>query len=92
VLSKTTGKVLKFEPEKILQYTQLSTLSRLPDKLENYCVLEFKLSSVENKTNLIFTASNFPTESIYKHMVFYWNMTLEVIKQLSEGSKNQNFI
>src|SRR6266498_4554712 len=30
------GKVLQFEPEKILQYSHLSSLSRLPDKSENY--------------------------------------------------------
>jgi uncharacterized protein YndB with AHSA1/START domain len=30
------GAVLKFEPNKILEYTYLSSSSRLPDKLENY--------------------------------------------------------
>ncbi|PBQ32791.1 ATPase [Sphingobacteriaceae bacterium] len=85
VLSKTTGKVLAVESERLLRYTQLSSLSRLPDELPNHCILEFRLETIENKTRLIFTARNFPTESIYKHMVFYWNTTLEVIKQLAEG-------
>ena len=78
------GTVLQFEPEKILQYTHLSSLSRLPDKPENYTVLEFRLTPFNNQTKLVFTARNFPTESIYKHFAFYWNVTLEILKRMIE--------
>ena len=78
------GTVLQFEREKILQYTHLSSLSRLPDKPENYTILEFSLTPFNNQTRLIFTASNFPTESIYKHFSFYWNVTLEILKRMIE--------
>jgi hypothetical protein len=81
------GKVLQFEPEKILQYSHLSSLSRLPDKLENYSILEFRLTSVDTGTALTLTASNFATESIYKHMAFYWNVTLEILKRMIEGQE-----
>lgn len=84
VLSKASGKVLKVEPENFLYYTQLSSLSRLADEPQNHCLLQFKLLRVEEKTQLTFTAGNFPTESIYKHMVFYWNTTLEVIREFCE--------
>lgn len=85
VLSKTTGRVLEVESERKLKYTHLSSLSRLPDEPENHCILEFQLDALEhNKTKLNFTVSNFPTESIYKHMVFYWNATLEVLKNSTE--------
>lgn len=30
--------VLQFEPDKVLQYDYLSSLSRLPDKPENYSI------------------------------------------------------
>jgi uncharacterized protein YndB with AHSA1/START domain len=42
------GTVLHFEPNSILRYSHLSSLSRLPDKSENYTVIEFGL--VRKKT------------------------------------------
>jgi len=81
---KNNGTVLQFEPEKILRYNHLSSLSRLPDKLENYSVVEFILAPAENQTVLTLTLSIFPTETIYKHLVFYWNVTLEILKRLIE--------
>ena len=78
------GVVLQFEPEKILQYSHLSSLSRLPDKRENYSVLEFRLAPINNQTSLTLTLSNFPTETIYKHLAFYWNVALEVLKKMIE--------
>jgi uncharacterized protein YndB with AHSA1/START domain len=81
---ENNGTVLQFEIEKILQYTHLSSLSRLPDKPENYSVLEFRLAPMESQTALTLTLSNFPTESIYKHLAFYWNVTLEVLKRMLE--------
>ena len=81
---KNNGTVLQFESEKILRYNHLSSLSRLPDKLENYSVVEFGLTPIENQTTLTLTLSNFPTENIYKHLAFYWNVTLEILKRLVE--------
>ena len=78
------GTVLQFEPEKILQYTHWSSLSRLPDKPENYTILTFSLAAIDHQTRLAFTASNFPTETIYKHFAFYWNVTLEILKRMIE--------
>jgi len=78
------GLVLQFEPEKNLQYTHWSSISRLPDKPENYTILEFSLAPINNQTTLTFTASNFPTETIYKHFAFYWNVTLEILKRMIE--------
>ena len=81
------GTVLQFEPEKILQYNHLSSLSRLPDQLQNYSILEFRLAPIDAGTSLTFTASNFPTESIYKHFAFYWNVTLEILKRMIEAEE-----
>lgn len=78
------GMVLQFEPERILEYNHLSSLSRLPDKPENYAVIEFRLASIKDQTTLTLTLSNFPTVSIYKHLAFYWNVTLEIIKRMIE--------
>jgi len=81
---KNIGTVLQFEREKILTYSHLSSLSRLPDEPKSYSVMEFRLVPVENRTNLELTLSNFPTESILKHLVFYWNVTLELLKKMIE--------
>jgi uncharacterized protein YndB with AHSA1/START domain len=78
------GTVLKFEPQKILQYSHLSSISRLPDRPESYSIVEFRLRPIEKQTILEFTLSNFPTESIYKHLAFYWNVTLEILKKMIE--------
>ncbi len=65
------GTVLTFEPERVLKYSHLSSLSRLQDEPENYTILEFRLSPMDNQTTLILTLSGFATEAIYKHLVYY---------------------
>jgi uncharacterized protein YndB with AHSA1/START domain len=78
------GTVLQFEPNKTLQYSHLSSLSRLPDRPENYAMVEFRLKPKDERTTLTLTLTNCATESIYKHLAFYWNVTLEVLKQMIE--------
>ena len=82
---ENNGTVLQFEPEKILEYSHLSSTSRLPNRPESYSIIEFRLQPMENLTTLTLTVSNFPTESIYKHLAFYWNVTLEVLKKMIEN-------
>lgn len=82
---ENNGTVLQFETEKTLRYSHLSSISRLPDQPESYSILEFRLQPVENQTILSLTVSNFPTESIHKHLAFYWNVTLEVLKRMIEN-------
>ena len=81
------GTVLQFERERVLKYSHLSSLSRLPDEARNYSMIEFILAPMENQTSLTVTLSNFPTESIQKHLVFYWNVTLEILKRMIENQE-----
>lgn len=81
------GLVLKFDPEKTLQYTHLSSISRLPDRPENHAIFEFQLQPVEDQTILKFTLSNLPTDSVDKHLTFYWNITLEILKKSIEEQR-----
>ncbi|HEY5746930.1 MAG TPA: SRPBCC domain-containing protein [Chryseolinea sp.] len=80
------GTVLKYEKEKRLSYTHLSSVSRLPDKQENYSVLEFILTPIENHTQLTLNIENFPTETIRRHLEFYWRATVLTIKENVEDS------
>lgn len=78
------GVVLVFEKEKKLSFTHLSSVSGLPDVPESYSTLTFMLAPEENKTNLTLNIDNFPTESIRKHLEFYWRTTLITIKNKAE--------
>jgi uncharacterized protein YndB with AHSA1/START domain len=81
---ENTGTVLEYKTEKKLKYTHLSSLSRLPDKPENHSILEFNLRPIEERTQLTLTIENFPTESIRKHLEFYWKATIMTIKRSVE--------
>ena len=78
------GTVRTFEPEQALTYTQLSSLSRLPNVRENHCVIGFTLAPQEEGTRLTLTLRDFPTHTIYKHLDFYWRTTLAILKQVAE--------
>jgi hypothetical protein len=83
---ENSGTVLAFDPPRLLRYSHLSSLSRLPDSTENYSIFEFRLDLIDCRTALTVTVSNFPTESIFKHLDFYWRGTMGVIKQFVERS------
>jgi uncharacterized protein YndB with AHSA1/START domain len=84
------GVILKFDTNKTFSYSHLSSVSQLDDKPENYTVLEFNLCPVGDQTSLTLTIRNFPTETIYKHLEFYWGPTLQLIKNIIEKDRSQN--
>ena len=87
VAFENQGRVLLFEPEHVLQYSHLSSTSRLPDVAESYSTVEFRLARLEQgQTELALTLRNFPTEVIYKHLVYYWTVTLGIIQHRVEGT------
>ncbi|MBS3913392.1 MAG: SRPBCC domain-containing protein [Bacteroidetes bacterium] len=75
-----SGIVLAYDFEKKLSYNYLSSISRLPDKPENYTELEFTLEPGEEQTTLTLILRNFPNDSIYQHVNFYWNGTLLLLR------------
>lgn len=81
---KNTGVVLQFLKEQVLEYSHLSSLSRLADQPENYTLIKFSLQQEGDHTLLELNLSNFLTESHYKHIDFYWTITLEVLKRFLE--------
>jgi uncharacterized protein YndB with AHSA1/START domain len=82
-----TGVVLQFLKERVLEYSHLSSFSRLPDQPENHTLIRFTLQPKGNYTLLELNLSNFPTESHYKHIDFYWAVTLEVLKRFLEEKR-----
>lgn len=81
---ENTGTVLEFAPAKRLAYTHLSSLSHLPDVAESYSVLEFSLEVEGRVTALNLRASGFPTDSIFRHLQFYWGGAMVELKRLVE--------
>jgi uncharacterized protein YndB with AHSA1/START domain len=82
------GTVLAVEPGALLRYTQLSSISRLPDTPQNHSTLEFRLAPIAGGTQLALTISGFPTETIFKHLDFYWRVTLGILQKLVEASSD----
>jgi uncharacterized protein YndB with AHSA1/START domain len=80
------GQVIHYEPYKELQYTHLSSLSRLPDAAESYTSIGFRLEHNDENTTLTVVVSNFPTETIYRHMAFYWGVAIMQLKKLVESA------
>lgn len=79
------GTVLAFEPNHLLRYSHLSSASRLPDLPENYCILSFSLVQEANQTRLSLCIENSPTDTIFKHLQFYWRTTLVKIRKQTES-------
>lgn len=79
------GIVLAYKTQELVSYTHLSSLSHLPDVRENYSIVTFLLTEINRQTQLSLRLENFPTESIYKHMNFYWKGTLIHFKHLVEN-------
>lgn len=88
---ESKGFVLKYDKEKTLSYSQLASISQLPEKSENYHILEFILNPFDNQTNLTINITNFPTVAIRKHLEFYWRTTILVIKTAIESKKTIGF-
>ncbi len=84
------GKIIRLEPEAVFQYEYLSSLSNLEDAPGNYTTIAFYLQPKEEQTELIVEAINFPTIEIYKHVEFYWNGTLGIIKEKIESERIAN--
>jgi hypothetical protein len=81
------GTVLQFDSGLILRYNYLSNISRLSDIPENYTAVEFRLMPVENQSSLTVSIDGFPTETIFKHLDFYWRGAVVLIKRLVESGK-----
>lgn len=78
------GTVLHYEPEKLLQYTHLSSLSQLPGKPADFCKIAFSLIPAVQETALTLTITNFPTFAIFKHLELYWRVALVGLKKQIE--------
>lgn len=85
VYAESKGLVLEFEKERLIKYSHLNSLSKLDyNNPKNYSEIMFRLVPHKQHTELVQELNNFPTAAIYHHLVFYWKITLEVLKRFIE--------
>ena len=78
------GIILKSEPEKLFQYTYLSSFSNLPDLPENYANVTYELHQDDGETILTVKQENIANEEARKHSEKNWEYVLNTLKDLLE--------
>jgi uncharacterized protein YndB with AHSA1/START domain len=78
------GVILKSEPEKLFQYTYLSSFSNLPDLPENYANVTYELHQDDGVTVLTVKQENIANEEARKHSEKNWEYVLKTLKDLLE--------
>ena len=78
------GVILRFKPDRTLEYTHFSPLSGVPDTPENYHTVTCELSTEGNKTRIVLTQDNNPTEQAREHSERNWNTMLAGLKKFLE--------
>lgn len=78
------GVVLRFEPQRVVQYSHFSPLAGLPDEPENYHTVTIELSGEGDQTRVSLTQDNNPTESALQHSEVNWKMMLTALKEFLE--------
>ena len=79
------GKVVKFEPGKLLVTTHWSPLSGVPDSPENYHTVTYKLAGTDGTTQVSLTQDNNASEDEKAESEKNWMMILDGLKKLVEG-------
>ena len=78
------GRILKFDPRKVLAHTHWSSLSGLPDRPENYQNVTYTLTARGDDTRLTIDEVNFPSEEAKALSEKSWGMVLQALKELLE--------
>ena len=80
------GKVLEYEPERLLRVTHFSPLSGQDDVPANYHTLTYELEGRGEKTLVALTQDNNPTAEAAQHSKANWQKMLSGLKEVVEKS------
>jgi uncharacterized protein YndB with AHSA1/START domain len=78
------GIILEMEKERLLSYSWLSSMSGLEDEEENYSIITYRLTHVNNGTDLKLTQQNIPNEAGVQSSEKNWMTVMKEIKKLVE--------
>lgn len=81
---RNKGVILNFETNHLLRYTYWTAFSGSEDKPENYTVITYILTTVDNMTKLSFTQTNFKNKEWYTALETGWDIVLAKIKEIAE--------
>jgi uncharacterized protein YndB with AHSA1/START domain len=79
------GFILQSLPEKLFQYSYLSSFSPLEDKPENYANITYELDEENGTTMLSVKQENVADEKTREHSEQNWAMVLDNLKKMLEG-------
>jgi len=84
------GVIKTVQPEKKLSFTHWSSLSKMPDKPENYHIVTFDLAPAGNGTEVTLTQENQNeseprTPKVTAELKKNWSMLLDGLKKAVEG-------
>jgi uncharacterized protein YndB with AHSA1/START domain len=79
------GTVLAFEPERLLVHTHWSSVSGVPDLLENYQTVSWVLTERDGQTDLTVTDDNIRSEEARVASDQGWETALSALKEVVES-------
>jgi len=79
-----TGKILRFEPLELLQYSHFSPLAGLPDEPNNYHTVTVTLSPAGTHTRVSLSQDHCANEEERAHSEQNWGIMLESLKKVVE--------
>jgi len=80
------GTILKVMKNRVFRYSYWSSMSGIENKPENYVVITYKLTEMQDKVRLELTQENIPDEAMKQHAEGNWRMVLKDLKRLLEKS------
>jgi uncharacterized protein YndB with AHSA1/START domain len=78
------GFVMHFDPYRLIRYSHLSSISGLPGSIDDHSLITFLMEPKREQTLLKLHIEHFVTDTIYRHLAFYWEGTLEILKKMIE--------
>ena len=81
------GKILRFEPERLLEYTHFSSMSGQPDKPESYHTVTYDLSETDGKTQVDLSQGGNKDQKEADRSSKMWQMMLDGLKKTVESDR-----
>ena len=81
---KNKGVIFDFDTNRLLRYTYWTAFSNSEDAPENYTTITYKLTEMNDTTNLMLTQTNFKSEEWYRNLEIGWDTVLSKIKEIAE--------
>jgi uncharacterized protein YndB with AHSA1/START domain len=82
--------ILKVMKNRIFRFSYWSSMSGIEDKPENYVIVTYKITEIQDKVRVEVTQENIPDEAMKQHAEENWRMVLKDLKRLLEKSYVKN--